>query len=128
LRNAEGSVFDAPVARLSARVRGGQLAAAPARVGPGLYSLRVSSSADTRDSTLRLDVSVDERAFLSLELPVDGIEAPASNGGCDLGGLTAARSTNAARSLWLCALAAIALLGRRPSAGLAPFRAPRDRR
>jgi hypothetical protein len=85
MRDAQGDVFDAAVERISARVEHGELRSDVERLGPGLYGVRVAAVA--RAATLRLELRVDERAFLSGQLPVVGSEPPrpSSDGGCALG-------------------------------------------
>jgi hypothetical protein len=85
LRDAQGGVFDAAVERVSARVEHGELRSDVERLGPGLYGVRVAAA--PRAETLRLELRLDERPFLSGQLPVVGSEPPRppSDGGCALG-------------------------------------------
>jgi len=94
LRDREGVVFDAALARLRVEVRGGELRSPLARTGPGLYTVRVGAPNDAVDSLSRLEVFFDEQPFASIELPIEasaalpvpgvpGVpRAPRSDGGC----------------------------------------------
>jgi hypothetical protein len=111
LRDAQGGVFDAAVERVSARVERGELRSGVERLGPGLYGVRVAAA--SRAATLRLEVRLDERPFLSAELPSVGTEPPrpSSDSGCAFGAVPA-RGVPLA-GLWSLAALAGALERRR---------------
>lgn len=69
LRDAEGAVFDAALSRVRATSGGGQINQPLARVGPGLYELRLTALPGAR--SLRVEVSVDDEPFLTLQAPIE---------------------------------------------------------
>jgi subtilisin family serine protease len=104
LRDAEGAVFDAALARVRATASGGQISQALARVGPGLYELRVAALAGAE--SLSVEVFVDEQLFLTHRLPVDSPgEGRSTDGGCTFAARPAAGHLACLQSLvWLTLL------------------------
>lgn len=82
LRDGEGAVFDAALSRVSATLSGGQISQGLARVGPGLYELRVAALPGAE--ALRIEVFVDEQLFLMHQVPIESSsDEPRSRGsGC----------------------------------------------
>ncbi len=118
LRDATGAVFDAAIERVRVAVQGGTLSQVVERVGPGLYRFRLAAADRGAGDSMRVECWVDDRLFLTGQLPID-VGARRSSGG---GGCSAA--VEAARARWpsagpsgLALVALASLVRRRLRAG-----------
>jgi hypothetical protein len=122
LRDAEGGVFDLSLDRLRLEVENGVLAQGLTRVAPGLYALRVGATPDSADAELRITVLIDERPFITHELPIDSTgrtARPGSDGGCSAVAPARFYSPGVPGNLWAMSLV-LALLARTRRARRSP--------
>jgi hypothetical protein len=114
LRDAEGGVFDLSLDRLRVEVESGVLAQGLTRVAPGLYGLRVGATPDSAGAALRIEVLIDERPFITHELPIDAAgrtARPGSEGGCSVVAPVPCSGRGVPGGLWAMSLV-LALLAR----------------
>jgi subtilisin family serine protease len=129
LRDAEGRVFDLGLERLRVEVESGVLAQGLERVAPGLYGLRVGATPDSPEAALRISVLIDERPFMTQELPIDAsgrTPRPGSEGGCSVVAPAPFFGRGVPGGIWAMSLVLALFARQRPAA--ARLRAPRDRR
>jgi hypothetical protein len=114
LRDSAGEVLDLDPGRLRVELRGGNLAAPLERIGPGLYGFRVSVAAPAQSDSVRAQISLDSRSWLSASVPVTGGATPRGDslgGGCALVCDVGARGASSTATL--LPLLAACLLARR---------------
>jgi subtilisin family serine protease len=122
LRDAEGGVFDLSLDRLRVEVESGVLAQGLTRVAPGLYGLRVGATPDSAGAALRIKVLIDERPFITHELPIDAAgrtARPGSEGGCSVVAPAPCSGRGVPGGLWAMSLV-LALLARTRQARRSP--------
>jgi subtilisin family serine protease len=116
LRDAEGNVFDLGLERLRVEVASGVLAQGLERVAPGLYGLRVGATPDSVEDALRITVLIDDRPFLTRDLPIDAaglVRRPGAEGGCSVLGPASSFAPGAPGGVWAISLVLALRAGRR---------------